>query len=889
MQLAEILSLVGELPPDQRQDLIDRAQANTRDLVWVPNPGAQTLAADCEADELFYGGSAGGGKLQSVDELVLTPGGWVRIGSLEVGSKVCAVDGTVTEVIGVYPQGVKANYRVKFTDGASCLAGLEHNWLGWWTGRSRKMANAKTCGEASAQKYTTAEIIAGMARRSELGSSRKFAIPVISAPVTFNVPGCPRREGKGGVYVRREVDPYLLGLILGDGCISVERAVSLTTADEEIVDSVKRLAPGDVAIDVREGNAAVAIKFRGETRRFLVEQFGKSRLGLTGHKADSKFIPRIYLFGSAEERWSLLQGLMDTDGWVEQDGNAYYCTISPQLAEDVAHLARSLGAVVSTREKSPTYRYKGESRNGQRAYTLRIKIRDASWMFRLERKKMLCVGEPQSMGRYVESIEYSHDAESVCIQVRHASSLYITRDFIVTHNTDLGVGLALTQHKRSLILRRTNKEASKLFDRFFEVLGHRDGWNGQQSVWRFPDGRVIDISGCEQESDKQKYKGTPHDLKFFDEISDFLESQYRFISIWNRSADPNQRCRVLACGNPPTTAEGLWVIKYWAPWLDPTHPNPAKPGELRWFLEDREVDGPGPHLSGGKMVRARSRTFIPAVLEDNPDLLESGYDSVLANLPEELRQAYREGRFDTVLQDDAYQVIPTAWIRAAQERWTEKPPLGIPMCAIGVDVAQGGRDCTTLAPRHDGWFAPLISVPGTETPTGPSVAGLVVQHRRDDAVIGIDMGGGYGGSAYDHLKENGVEVFGHKGAEGSVRRTVDRQLAFRNKRAEVYWRFREALDPGQSGGSPIALPADPELVADLTAPKYKVGPNGIEITPKDVLVKNLGRSPDKGDAVVIAWSIGPKAITHGAQWREDQKFKLGNRAPVVDMGRRRRR
>ena len=455
--------------------------------------------------------------------------------------------------------------------------------------------------------------------------------------------------------------------------------------------------------------------------------------------------------------------------------------------------------------------------------------------------------------------------------------------------SDLGIGLSLTRHKRSLILRRTNKEASKIFDRYYEILGHRDGWNGQQSVWRFPDGRVIDIGGCEQESDKQKFKGVPHDLKFFDEIPDFLESQYRFISIWNRSTDPNQRCRVIACGNPPTTAEGLWVIQYWAPWLDPTHPNPAKPGELRWFLEDQEVDGPGPHLSGGKMVRARSRTFIPAVLQDNPDLQESGYDSVLASLPEELRHAYRDGRFDTVLKDDAYQVIPTSWIREAQDRWTDKPPVGVPMCAIGVDVAQGGADNTVRAIRHDGWYAPLLLTPGAETPTGSSVAGLVVQVRRDDAAVIIDMGGGYGGAAYEHLRANGIEALGFRGAESSVRRTVDKQLGFRNKRAEVYWRFREALDPGQQGGSPIALPHDPGLVADLTAPKFEVGPNGITITPKDKLVKDLGRSPDKGDAVVMAWSAGPKAITHAAEWRADQQHKVGRvKNPVVDFGRRRR-
>ena len=298
--------------------------------------------------------------------------------------------------------------------------------------------------------------------------------------------------------------------------------------------------------------------------------------------------------------------------------------------------------------------------------------------------------------------------------------------------TDLIVGLALTEHNRSLVLRRLNVEARKLADRFEEVVGNREGWNSTLGTWRLPEGKIVDISGCQLEEDKQKFKGTPHDLIAFDEVSDFLESQYRFITIWNRSTDPDQRCRVVCAGNPPTTAEGFWVVKYWAPWLDPTHPVPALPGELRWFIGDQEVDGPGPHLVDGREVRARSRTFIPARLEDNPDLAATGYDTVLASLPEELRLAYRDGRFDVGLKDDAFQVVPTHWLRAAQERWQPQPPAGIPQCAIGVDVAQGGDDQTVLAIRHDGWFAPLIAVPGQMTPSGSSVAGLVVQYRRND-------------------------------------------------------------------------------------------------------------------------------------------------------------
>jgi hypothetical protein len=461
--------------------------------------------------------------------------------------------------------------------------------------------------------------------------------------------------------------------------------------------------------------------------------------------------------------------------------------------------------------------------------------------------------------------------------------------------SDLLLGLALTAHRRSLILRRTNKEADKLVERLAEILGSRQGWNGQEDVWRLPGGRVIDIGGCQLEDDKQKRKGIPHDLKGFDEIADFTESQYAFIIGWNRSADPAQRCRVVATGNPPTRPEGLWVVRRWAAWLDPRHPNPAQPGELRWYTtidgRDTEVDGPGPHVIPGERdpVLARSRTFIRARLADNPDLARTGYDATLAALPEEYRAAYREGRFDAALRDDPYQAIPTAWVVAAQHRWTPRPPPGVPMCALGVDVAQGGTDETVLAPRHDGWYAPLIATPGSKTPYGRDVAGLIVAHRRDAATVVIDLGGGYGGAAYEHLKSNDPEfpVAGFKGAARSTRRTRDRKLGFRNKRSEAVWLFREALDPSQPGGSPIALPQDPGLIADLTAPTFAIGPHGIEVEAKEAVCARLGRSTDRGDAVTMAWSDGARGLVFAADMRPDQRALRslgGGGRPKVVLG-----
>lgn len=461
------------------------------------------------------------------------------------------------------------------------------------------------------------------------------------------------------------------------------------------------------------------------------------------------------------------------------------------------------------------------------------------------------------------------------------------------------VGLSLEEHERSLVLRRTNGEAVKLYDDYEKVIGHTNGKN-EQKGWRI-DGRIIDIGGCQLEADKQKRKGIPHDLKAFDELVDFTESQYEFIITWNRSTKPGQRCRVVATTNPPTRPEGMWVVKRWAAWLDPTHPHPAKDGELRYYTtiggRDTEVDGPGPHEIDGRQVMAKSRTFIRAKLSDNPDLDKTDYASRLDALPEELRQAYREGRFDVGLKDAPMQCIPTDWIRAAQDRWTERHPAGIPMCAIGVDASGGGNDPMMIAPRFDGWFDKLIEIPAKNIPSdrpGKFAAGLIISYRRDQAIVVVDMGGGYGGPIYETLHEIPVPVQGHKGAEGSVQRTKDGQLQFYNKRSQIIWRFREALDPSQPGGSPIMLPPDPVLLADLAAPSWEAirQQNGmaIKVEAKEKVCARLNRSTDRGDAVCMAWSAGPTYITDGKQWEAEAALNrpMGRRPQVV-MGRSNRR
>lgn len=476
--------------------------------------------------------------------------------------------------------------------------------------------------------------------------------------------------------------------------------------------------------------------------------------------------------------------------------------------------------------------------------------------------------------------------------------------------TNLLVGLALTEHTESILFRREFPQIKGLEKEVVSILGSRKGYNGQDHIWRIPGtDKTLEFGSAQHEDSVSKYQGRAHDLKGFDEITHFSRSQYRYLSLWLRSTRPGQRCRVIATGNPPTTPEGFWIIEHWRPWLSPAYHDPAKPGELMWATpadDDtdnerffRTLDEAMEHIKTlahpprdpvtGQILPPRSRTFIPSLLNENADLASTGYGAVLGYADKALRNL-ASGKFEEGLPDDEWQVIPTAWIRAAQDRWTPRPPDDVPMTAIGVDVAQGGNDDTVLAPRHDWWFAEILAVPGVRTPNPSDTAALVIKNRRDGAAVIVDCGGGYGGGVVDWLRQNQIVAISHKGGSGSMKRTKDKLHAYMNKRAEVIWRFREALDPEQPGGCPIALPPDSALRADLASYHYSIEPRGIQIEDKDQIKKRIGRSPDKGDAVVMAWSEGMDALRKGlvgptaTQRPERQRFA---NVGYADMKRRR--
>ncbi|GAB2531967.1 terminase [Simplicispira piscis] len=442
--------------------------------------------------------------------------------------------------------------------------------------------------------------------------------------------------------------------------------------------------------------------------------------------------------------------------------------------------------------------------------------------------------------------------------------------------TELLLGLSLTEQEHSIIFRREAVQLIGIEERMTKILGSRAGYNSQDGIWRLPDGRVLELGSVKEPGDWVKYQGRPHDAKLFDEICHFTEMQFRTLIGWLRTDNPNIRQRVVAAGNPPTTAEGEWVKRYWAAWLDPQHPNPAKPGELRWYVtneegEDQEVPDSTPVMVGGELMTPKSRTFIPSSVDDNLFYSTTGYKATLQALPEPLRSQMLRGDFNAGVTDPVWQLIPTEWVNAAQARWKDRDAKGL-MTAIGFDPSRGGQDKSSAARRHGQWFDKIVTAPGVVTKDGPTAAGFIAPLIRDGAVVCIDSIG-IGSSALDFVKGLGLHVHSVVGSEGSAMMDKSGQMKFRNKRAEMYWLLREALDP--TNPDPIALPPDQELLGDLTAPRYKVVTMGkgaaIQISSKDDIRLVLGRSPDKGDSVAMTFAADipkPEPKPRAKRWRD---------------------
>ena len=838
---------------------------------WKPLPGPQTEAYYSKADILGYGGAAGGGKLLRLSEPIATPYGFMPMGLLDVGDTIYDKDGSpcsITAVSATEPEPVL--YKFTFDDSSTVISCVDHQWVTFdavelaalsrrspeYRARRREMRPSRVTGNKS-DKFTESITIRNKAHpptikptpTGSIRTTRQIVDTLVTKSGRSNH-AIPVTGALQSPILVLPVDPYVLGAWLGDG---TNYSGGFTSADPEIWKRIE-----SAGYQVSHGSQPYSHYIRGlKTRLRTIEVLR------------NKHIPLLYLRASIEQRLDLLTGLMDTDGTVVRDsGSVEFCNTNESIIDGVVQLITSLGWKVNKREGVA----KLYSKICGAKWTL--KFTPSRYVFHLKRKKNIqrLSTRRTTRFRYIVSAESVKSEPGRCITVDSPSSTYLVgHSLIPTHNSDLILGLAATAHRKSAIFRRVFPNLRALIERSREILNAegvqhaKDSFNESLHRWTIGNGKMIEFEACQYEKDKEKQRGRPRDLYAFDEAPELTRSQIEFITAWLRSTKKDQRCRIVLTFNPPAEESGTWIIDYFMPWfayLFPdvySYPNPAAPGEIRWFAsvdgEEIEVENGDTFKHKNETIHPLSRTFIPARLEDNPYLADTNYRAVLQSMPEPFRSQLLYGDMTLATGDNPFQLIPTAWIKRSQDRWVEPSAR---LDAIGIDVARGGKDQTILARRYGHVCGRLQKFPGIDTPDGAAVSALVIRETAPGPTLGIDILA-VGSSPVDYLVDYGYDVIpingsakGEREEYGELVQVTDKSglLKMKNLRAAMYWNLRELLENDE-----IDLPPDRELLIDLAAPRMKPTVSGIQIEGKDKIKESIGHSPDCGDAVAYAFWV----------------------------------
>lgn len=379
-----------------------------------------------QAEKGIIAADVGLGKAQPLDALVLTPSGYVLMGDIKVGDRVIAGDGSATDVIGVYPQGEKDIYRVVFSDGAVAACCDEHLWL-TQTHLDRNNER-RQCADLGVPKV---RMLSEIRETLTYRGMKNHAIPMV-APVQFE----PSKV---------DIDPYLLGVLLGDGKLSYSTPV-ITNPESGIIDALREMLPSGYQLRQADHDARCPSYYlsRVEPDGFSGNEFSAAlkryEINVT---SEFKRIPVDYLLNTTETRVAVLNGLMDTDGYVSKDGRTVqFTSVSERLADDVVFIVNSIGGTATVKSKVPTYTHNGEKCQGKLAYTVSLRMPPEVNPFCHSVKRERVVPKSKYLPtRYIASVEYVGRKPAQCIKVAHPSHLYVTDDFIVTHNTGRGLML----------------------------------------------------------------------------------------------------------------------------------------------------------------------------------------------------------------------------------------------------------------------------------------------------------------------------------------------------------------------------------------------------------------------------------------------------------------
>jgi hypothetical protein len=390
------------------------------------------------------------GKGVVINTLAITPKGMVKFGDLKVGDKIIGSNGKPCNIMGVYPQGVKDIYKITFNDGYSITTDNSHLW-------TVSSCNSGENSKNRENRYTTLsveqmldenlileQIGTGLNKKrpykfktyyKRKNGSSKWQIPIVK-PIQFdNDDTLP-------------IEPYLLGLSLGDGHFTKSSAIVIELHENDFD-------------ELLQGITLTEHKTNENKKRAYINYHSSDikELKLENTRSDNKFIPEIYKYSKIENRLAILQGLMDTDGHCMKSkkgefNGTEYCTVSEKLADDIAEIVHSLGGIVKKKSKIGSYKNKdGTVVKCKKVYRLNIKMPEEFNPFRLKRKADE-YNQPKKykVGRYIKSIEPCGQGETVCISVDAPDKLYVTEHAIVTHNTVQSIVAAIESGAKKILI-----------------------------------------------------------------------------------------------------------------------------------------------------------------------------------------------------------------------------------------------------------------------------------------------------------------------------------------------------------------------------------------------------------------------------------------------------
>lgn len=406
---------------DRYSRIKDGEKIEDSEIVPTGYPSLDGILKIYKNDFVIIGARPAQGKMENVNNMIVTPSGKIRMGDIKVGQKVCGSDGLVYDVTGVYPHGMKDSYRVYFDDYTHVDCGLDHLWE-----VSTRQDRKSTRKIKQTRVLSTKQLMNNI----YLQDGRKNYSVKITKPVYFETQDVT-------------IHPYNLGVYLGDGHYTSKSSSLISNSELDVIKKFESLlSPNDKITTLDNAHRVIRKK-----RNNNVSDFAQNLtdLGLKDKKSHDKFIPKNYLYNSIENRLELLRGLIDTDGFVSANNKCYieYSTVSYQLCNDILELVRSLGGKATYQEKQGAYTKNNEKFIVKKYYRMYISL--PGELIPVSSKKHLEKYNPDKKyhKKFITKIEYVGSAEMQCISVNSPDNLYITEGYNLTHNTTLAFNVAI--------------------------------------------------------------------------------------------------------------------------------------------------------------------------------------------------------------------------------------------------------------------------------------------------------------------------------------------------------------------------------------------------------------------------------------------------------------